>query len=94
MDERAEKMSKSRGNVVSIDSMVHRVSSIGRDYEFRDAAGRVVDYDARGVWRMPHEGGYWTEMPNAEPVWLCRIGVAEPPLFPTGEQHPGHPRGV
>jgi hypothetical protein len=71
-EQRHEKMSKSRGNVVSPDEVVFGVYELCPGYEFRDPAGRLVDYRQKGVWRSPD--GYRTATRfGAAPVFLhCR----------------------
>lgn len=63
-------MSKSRGNTVSIDEAAHRVFSVLAGYEFRTAAGRLVDWDAECVWRDPVSGAFFTGAPTREPCFL------------------------
>ena len=68
-----EKMSKSRGNVVTIDEVVHGVRNVADGYVFRNHACEVVDYSALGVWRNQADGCYYTSTRTGlRPVFLCR----------------------
>lgn len=58
-DSKPEKMSKSRGNVITIQEVVRRVSSIKEGYEFRDHHGNVIDDPLRlEIWRDYDEQFY------------------------------------
>lgn len=82
MGKTREKMSKSRGNVVTIDEVVGGVSEIDSDYEFRVQVGpdemrALVDYRKVGVWRCGID--YFTSTRLGKlPVYLCRKGVDGP----------------
>ena len=79
------KMSKSRGNVVLPEEVVHGVYELDQRYEFRDVKGEVVDWQKLGVWRH-HEGSYFTSTRTGrQPVFLhekdnpvpCYIGCVQ-----------------
>lgn len=66
-DSKPEKMSKSRGNVITIQEVVRRVSSIKDGYEFRDHHGNTIDDPLRlEIWRDYDEqfycGSRWNAM--------------------------------
>ncbi len=47
-----EKMSKSRGNVITIDEVVGRISSISPGFEIRDHHNNIIDnIDRLNLWR-------------------------------------------
>jgi hypothetical protein len=67
-----EKMSKSRGNSVSVDMVVNGVASIGAGQEFRDLENRVIQNWKRcGIWRGTD--GFYRTSPafGKRPVFLC-----------------------
>lgn len=70
---RGEKMSKSRGNVVTIDEVVHGISELDPSVEFRFGNGQVIaDYKAVGVWRdSPGDSMFYTATRHGkQPVFL------------------------
>ena len=75
-----EKMSKSRGNGISVDEVVHGVYGVADGYEFRDASGATIAFLALGVWQ--NRGGdsmfYTAERFGRVPVFLCQIGNPAP----------------
>jgi hypothetical protein len=74
------KMSKSRGNVVLPDEVVHGVCGLDDCYEFRYANGNLTDWKAAGVWR--HESGYFTSTrTKRQPVFLHEVGNPVPCLL-------------
>lgn len=82
-----EKMSKSRGNVVTIDEVVHGVAVLDPSCEFRDAFGGVIgDYRAAGVWRdRAGDGMYYTSTRSGrQPVLLHERGNPMPALLSVG----------
>lgn len=81
------KMSKSRGNVVSIESVVHGVYSVADGYTFQDEEGVVVE--SFGVQRAAD--GYWK---NGRPVFLHKAGDPIPCLLVDRIQHPNSPRWI
>ena len=57
-----EKMSKSRGNAISVDEVTFGVMDIDPRYEFRHVGGEVIrDFKFCGVWRdTARTGDYFT----------------------------------
>jgi hypothetical protein len=92
------KMSKSKGNVVTPDEVVHGVHDLASNFEFRDIQGRSLD-DFRdqqglsvnwkdwGVWRSP-EGYRMSTRCGRRPVFLHLVGEPVPPLVRGKMQHP------
>ncbi len=80
---RWEKMSKSRGNVISPEEVVCGVADLRTGYEFRGLDRRVIqDFKAVGVWCDPATGWYFTaERYGKAPVFLCQTGNPVPPLL-------------
>jgi len=75
-----EKMSKSRGNVVLPEEVVHGVFELPSGYEFRDSENQIVDWKTLGVWRS--EEGYRTATRNGrQPVFLHEKGNPIPCLL-------------
>ena len=55
---KCEKMSKSRGNCVTVDMVVYGVAEIDAGYEFRDTDNRVIhDWKRFNIWRDKSCGG-------------------------------------
>lgn len=82
-----EKMSKSRGNVVTVDEVVHGVQSLREGWELRDANNETVDPNKVGAW-VDLNGNYFTAVRNGkQPLWLCRIEEPVPPLIRGCVQH-------
>lgn len=54
-----EKMSKSRGNVITVDEVVNGIYEVDSRYEFRDQTNKVIDWKERGVWRDRERTGYY-----------------------------------
>jgi hypothetical protein len=91
-----EKMSKSRGNVITPDEIVYGVYEVNPGYEFRDESGKVIeDFRELGIWRdRPNGGDFFTSSRfGKRPVFLHEIGNPDPCQFTDGkgnvrEQHP------
>lgn len=80
------KMSKSKGNVITIDEVVKGVHSLDDNFEFRDLSGQLVDWKKRTVWLSPE--GYRTSSPTGKrPVFLHLVGEPVPPLLMSCVQH-------
>lgn len=77
-----EKMSKSRGNVITIDEVVHGVSELDPRFVFRYFDGSVASRLDR-VWRAA-SGSFFC---HQSPVFLCRREHYAPCAFPDGMQH-------
>lgn len=96
-----EKMSKSKGNVISVDEVVHGVATIDHPYELRlpiaeNGTYTLIPFDFKKfhVWR---DGPfYFTGNSYGKvPVFLCKKGREDPCQFPYNggviEQHENHP---
>lgn len=82
-----EKMSKSRGNVISPDEIIKGVYQLDAGYEFRDFQGQVVDWKKEHVFLQP-KVGYWTH----KKVPVCLHEVDNPvPVFLEGWSSSQHP---
>lgn len=83
----SSKMSKSRGNVVSVDEIVHWVRSLADGFEFRDRQDQLIDWKHRRVWFLDKQG-YFVD--KREPVFLHRVGDPVPMLLSgwSTVQHP------
>jgi valyl-tRNA synthetase len=80
------KMSKSKGNVITIDEVVQGVYQLADGFEFRDLYGVLVDWQKMCVWRAPE--GYRTSTPTGKrPVFLHQVGEPVPPLVLDKVQH-------
>lgn len=77
-----EKMSKSRGNVITPDEVVHGVAELAHGFVFRGPPdGRVIDYLALGVWR-DSDGMYYTSGRHGkQEVFLCHADDVVPPML-------------
>ena len=90
------KMSKSLGNVVTIDEVVYGVANVADGFEFRNVRNEPIDYKEWGVWQdMAGTGFYYTSTrTKKQPAWLCQIGdPGAAVLLIDGEekeQHPGY----
>jgi valyl-tRNA synthetase len=82
------KMSKSRGNVVSPEEVIYGVCKLTPGYEFRDLAGKVVDFKVQGVWRQADCGYLTSTKFGRQPVFLHYINEPVPPLLANKLQHP------
>ena len=81
------KMSKSKGNVITIDEVVRGVHRLPSNFEFRDNRGGLIDWLKLGVWRSPE--GYRMGSPyGKQPVFLHLVGEPVPPLVMGKVQHP------
>jgi hypothetical protein len=70
-----EKMSKSRGNCVTVDMAVFGIASIKPGYEFRDMANRTISNWKRcSIWRDRNGDGCFYTGPafGTLPVFLCK----------------------
>lgn len=80
---KSDKMSKSRGNVVTVDEVIYGVADLDPSCEFRDLSGRVIDYKSLGVWR--HRSGdsmfYTSTRTGKRPVFLHQKDNPEPALL-------------
>lgn len=88
MDPKFTKMSKSKGNAISVDEIVTKVRGLAPGYEFLDLGGDLVDWDKRHVW-FKIGLGYFTGQPR-EAVFLHIVGNPIPAFLTTMEtqQHP------
>ena len=85
------KMSKSRGNVVTIDEVVRGVSSLEEGLEFRDLNGDVIDWKIKGVWFLEKQG-YFTS--TKDPVFLHIINNPIPVLLEPRMDTVQHPEEI
>jgi len=90
-----EKMSKSRGNCVTVDMVVYGVMYLEVGYEFRDAENRVIkNWKQCGIWRNKSGDGFYYTGPafGERPVFLCKIDEIIPARLLLNEvevmQHP------
>lgn len=81
------KMSKSKGNVVLPEEVVHGVCGLASNFEFRDLWGRLIDWKVLGVW-FNQEGYHTSTRYGRQPVFLHLIGEPVPPLRCGKVQHP------
>lgn len=66
-----EKMSKSRGNVITVDEIVFGVREVNEGYEFRFPTGELVDYTKIDIYRNPEDHLYYTTTRfGKQPVFL------------------------
>lgn len=83
-----EKMSKSKGNTVSVDEVVYGVRSIREGFELRDEQNQVVDPREVGAWESQETFEYFTAVRMGKrPLWLCMTGEPVPPLVREKVQH-------
>lgn len=75
-----EKMSKSRGNSISVDEVVHGVCILDPICEFRFKNGNIIDdFKSLGVWKDPTSNMYFTATRyGKKPVFLHYLGNPEP----------------
>jgi valyl-tRNA synthetase len=74
------KMSKSRGNVVLPEEVVHGVCDLMPGYDFRDTQGRIMNWKLAGIWR--HATGYLTSTRTGrQPVFLHEVNNPVPCLL-------------
>jgi len=69
-----EKMSKSRGNGVTVDAVLYGVAELAGGHEFRDVENRrIVEWQRCGVWRDRHGDGFFYTGSSfgGQPVFLC-----------------------
>ncbi len=78
------KMSKSKGNGISVDEVVKGVYALREGYEFRDQSGELVDYKKERVWQ--DKSGYRTFIGAA--VFLHEVDNPVPCMLGTKLQHP------
>lgn len=74
-------MSKSRGNVVSPEEVVHGVYELDSGYEFRDTDKNLVDWQAAGVWRTPEYNYFTSTRTRKRPVFLHEVNNPVPCLL-------------
>ena len=88
-----EKMSKSRGNVVTVDEAVYGVYQMDEGYEFRNAFGDVIDHKFWGIWQDKADTGlYFTSTTTGkQPAFLCEVDGEACILLIDGEELPQHP---
>ena len=85
--EKWPKMSKSRGNVVTIDEVVYGIYKLPHEYGFRDRTGKLVDFKKVGVWR--DTDGYRTSTRDGNrPVFLHEKDNPVPGMMGSRLQHP------
>lgn len=68
-----DQMSKSKGNVVLPEEVVHGVFVLEEGYEFRDLAGHLVDWKLVGVWLQSGRGFLTSTKYGRRPVFLHEI---------------------
>ena len=94
------KMSKSLGNVVTVDEVVYGVAEVDNGFEFRNVCNEPIDYKEWNVWQdVAGTGFYYTSTRSGKkPVWLCQIGDSDVPILlidgEEKEQHPGYEERV
>ena len=92
-----EKMSKSRGNVITPDEVIYGVCELEPGFVFCDRSGRILMPPQQyGIWRNRGEDNfYYTGRRfGHEPVFLCQLesGVAHIcRLLIDGEEREQHP---
>lgn len=96
-----EKMSKSRGNVVTVDEVVNGVFELKSPFEFRAwSLGKeqfdIIDHKEFGVWRDTKTGCYFAATKFKKfPVFLCEKSNPVPLILNSGDaeivQHDWHP---
>jgi hypothetical protein len=95
VEPKREKMSKSRGNVVTPDEVTCGVADLDCRMEFRNYRNDPQDYRALGVWRDPVDGNYYTSARTGKhPVWLCRIGIPDVPSIRFNGEERGQHAGI
>lgn len=83
-----EKMSKSKGNGISVDEFLGYAHTILSGFEFRFRSSNVCDHNKVNVYKCPETGMFFTFHCHGHlPVFLCVIGDPIPPAFPYGIQH-------
>lgn len=89
------KMSKSRGNCVTVDMCVYGVAEIDPGFEFRDSFNRVIrKWHRCGIWRDKAGDGMFYAGPafQKRPVLLCRADEIIPSrLVVNGREVMQHP---
>ena len=83
-----EKMSKSRGNVISVDDVVYGVYRVAPGYEFRDLHGLVINPIQRVRQDGPDYRYRYMDHLGGAPVFLHLKGEPVPPLIRGKRQHP------
>jgi len=71
-------------------SALRCVHALAKGYEFRDLAGRLVDWKLMGVWLQPGRGFLTSAKYGRRPIFLHKIGDPVPGLLAGWEttQHP------
>jgi len=87
-----EKMSKSRGNVVTVDEVVYGVYEVASGYEFRNALGEIIDYKFWGIWQDKSGTGdfYTSTRTGKQPAFLCEVDGDPCVLLINGEERSQH----
>lgn len=83
MTQRRMKMSKSRGNVVTIEEATHRVYYLRPGFEFRNLDGDVMDYHAVGAWFEDGVGYRMCSTLRNQPIFLHRVDDPVPVMLAT-----------
>lgn len=90
-----EKMSKSRGNVVTVDEVTYGVYLLDPSYEFCNIYGMPIDYRELGVWQDKANTGYYytSTRTGRQPVFLFEKANKEGPcrLLINGKEILQHP---
>src|SRR3990167_10229920 len=76
-----EKMSKSRGNGVSVDEVISGVSEINCNYEFRDINGYKIDYNKECIWNAGDYQYFTAKRYGKKPVFLHQKEYLKPCAF-------------
>ena len=70
-----EKMSKSRGNVISPEEIVYGVYAISEGFGFLDDLGQLVDFRKFGVWRDSDGHFYTSRRTGMRRVFLTQFVI-------------------
>jgi hypothetical protein len=77
-----EKMSKSRGNVVTPEEVVYGVRELKEGYEFRSTTGELVDYEEINIYQNPEDHYFYTTTRfGKQPVFLCEKDNSVPAII-------------
>lgn len=84
-----EKMSKSRGNVITIDEIVSGVTDLSPGFEFRDCFGvKIHDFRKLHVWRAKYGDGNFYAGTQFNGVAKEMLGLERLPIFLHFENNP------